>query len=312
MQCVNSVFSLAKTPWLLYHYARCFFAIDLKTAFGENMNIPTGKTDCTPTLRIIGAAGRMGRMLVAAACEAGLKVASATEIDGSPFLGQDAGVLAGVGELGVKITDAANAPAADIVIDFTFHGAVPGNIRAAIESGAKGYVLGTTGLTPEEKDVVKDAAGKLPVVWAPNFSLGVNVILDLVKRAAAILDDTYDVEIVEMHHRHKKDAPSGTALGLAEAAAAGRGVKLDDAAIYGREGIIGERPQGEIAIHALRGGDVVGDHTVIFAADGERVEIGHKASSRSAFAKGAMRAAKWLYSGHDPAIYNMRDVLGLD
>lgn len=274
------------------------------------MNNLTGKSDSPLTLRIIGAAGRMGRMLVAAAFEAGLKVASATEIDGSPFIGQDAGVLAGVGELGVKITDAANAPAADVVIDFTFHGAVPGNLRAAIDGGAKGYVLGTTGLTPEEKDAVKTASAKLPVVWAPNFSLGVNVLLDLVKRAAAILDETYDVEIVEMHHKHKKDAPSGTALGLADAAATGRGVKLDDVAVYGREGIIGERPQGEIAIHALRGGDVVGDHTVIFAADGERVEIGHRASSRSAFAKGAMRAAKWLGEGRANAIYNMRDVLG--
>lgn len=270
------------------------------------------KPNPSVTLRIIGAAGRMGRMLVAAACEAGLKVASATEIDGSPFLGQDAGVLAGVGELGVKITDAANAPFADIVIDFTFHGAVPGNIKAAVDSGARGYVLGTTGLTPEEKEVVNAASAKMPIVWAPNFSLGVNVLLDLVKRAAAILDDTYDVEIVEMHHRHKKDAPSGTALGLAEAAAAGRGVKLDDVSVYGREGIIGERPQGEIAIHALRGGDVVGDHTVIFAADGERVEIGHKASSRSAFAKGAVRAAKWLGEGRANGIYNMRDVLGLN
>lgn len=263
------------------------------------------------TLCIIGAAGRMGRMLTAEAVAIPeLKVVAATEIDGSPFMGVDAGILAGVGEIGAKITNAADAAQADVVIDFTFHTAVPGNIENAIANGAKGYILGTTGLTDDEKAAVNAASKKFPIVWAPNFSLGVNLLLDLVKRASAILDESYDIEIVEMHHRHKKDAPSGTALGLAEAAAAGREVSLADAAIYGREGVIGERPHGQIAIHALRGGDVVGDHTVIFATDGERVELTHKASSRSSFAKGAMRAALWL-TGKSPAVYNMRDVLGL-
>ena len=263
------------------------------------------------TLCIIGAGGRMGRMLTAAAfATPGLQVAAATEIPGSPLIGQDAGELAGVGGIGVPVTEPDAAPAADIAIDFTFHAAVPGNLSRAMAKGAKGYVLGTTGLTDEERAAVLEAAKSIPIVWAPNFSLGVNILLDLVKRTAALLDDSYDVEIVEMHHRHKKDAPSGTALGLAEAAAAGRGVKLADEAVYGREGVIGERPRGQIALHALRGGDVVGDHTVIFAADGERVELAHKASSRSTFAFGAMRAARWL-PGRAPGIYSMRDVLGL-
>ena len=263
------------------------------------------------TLCIIGAGGRMGRMLTAAAfATPGLQVAAATEIPGSPLIGQDAGERAGVGGIGVPVTEPDAAPAADIAIDFTFHAAVPGNLSRAMAKGAKGYVLGTPGLTDEERAAVLEAAKSIPIVWAPNFSLGVNILLDLVKRTAALLDDSYDVEIVEMHHRHKKDAPSGTALGLAEAAAAGRGVKLADEAVYGREGVIGERPRGQIALHALRGGDVVGDHTVIFAADGERVELAHKASSRSTFAFGAMRAARWL-PGRAPGIYSMRDVLGL-
>ncbi|MBQ6923799.1 MAG: 4-hydroxy-tetrahydrodipicolinate reductase, partial [Kiritimatiellae bacterium] len=190
----------------------------------------------TTTLCIIGAGGRMGRMLTAAACATpGLQVAAATEIPGSPLIGQDAGELAGVGSLGVPVAEPDAAPGADIAIDFTFHAAVPGNLSRAMAKGAKGYVLGTTGLTDEERAAVLEAAKSIPIVWAPNFSLGVNILLDLVKRTAALLDDSYDVEIVEMHHRHKKDAPSGTALGLAEAAAAGRGVKLADEAVYGRE-----------------------------------------------------------------------------
>ncbi len=263
------------------------------------------------SLCIIGAGGRMGRMLTAAArATPGLQVVAATEIPGSPFIGKDAGELAGVGNIGVKISETDAAPEAAIAIDFTFHTAVPGNLSHAIAKGAKGYVLGTTGLTEDERAVVEEAAKRIPIVWAPNFSLGVNILMDLVKKTAALLDDSYDVEIVEMHHRHKKDAPSGTALGLAEAAAAGRGVKLAEEAVYGRDGVIGERPRGQIALHALRGGDVVGDHTVIFAAEGERVELTHKASSRSTFAFGAMRAARWL-PGRSPGIYSMRDVLGL-
>ena len=164
-------------------------------------------------------------------------------------------------------------------------------------------------LTPDEQARVDACSAKIPVVQAANYSLGVNLLLALVRQAAAVLGPQYDVEVVEMHHRHKKDAPSGTALMLAHAAAEGRGVKLDDVACYGRKGLVGERPAGEIALHALRGGSVVGDHTVMFAGDVERVEITHRAQSREAFAAGALRAALWAV-GRKPGKYDMRDVLG--
>ncbi len=199
---------------------------------------------------------------------------------------------------------------AEAVIDFTFHTSVVENLENAMANG-QAYVLGTTGLTDDEKSAVHAAAAELPIVWAPNMSLGVNLLLELVRRSAAILGPDYDAEIVEMHHRLKKDAPSGTALGLAEALAEGRGVKLQEVACYGREGITGERPRGEIGIHALRGGSVVGDHTVMFVADEERIEITHKANSRDAFATGALRAALWL-DGRKPGLYTMRHVLGFE
>ena len=260
---------------------------------------------------ILGAAGRMGHCLLRAAqgFEA-VRIASAIEREDHPSLGQDAGALAGIGSLGVPIGTFKDAAPSDAIIDFTFHAAVTANLARAVAT-RQAYVLGTTGLTPDERQAVAEAARTIPIVWAPNMSLGVNILLDLVRRAAAALDTGYDIEIVEMHHRHKKDAPSGTALGLAEAAARGRGVSLDRVAVYGREGMVGERPCGEIAVHALRGGDVVGDHTVIFAADGERIELAHKASNREAFAKGALTAACWL-RGRAPGLYNMRDVLGLE
>lgn len=197
---------------------------------------------------------------------------------------------------------------AEVVIDFTFHSCVASNIKNAVEN-KQAVVLGTTGLSEEEKQFVHESSRQIPIVWAANMSLGVNLLLELVKRAAEVLDDSYDIEIVEAHHRLKKDAPSGTALMLAEAAAAGRKVALKDVACYGREGIVGERPKGEIGIHAVRGGAIVGDHTVALIADEECVEITHKASSREAFATGALRAALWL-ANRTPGIYTMRDVLG--
>lgn len=260
-------------------------------------------------IAILGAAGRMGLTLVRCAQRfSGLQVSGAAECEGHAALGADIGVLAGVKPLGVPLTSGWPGDA-DVVIDFTFHAAVPANMAQAVANG-QAVVLGTTGLTEAEKECVDAAAQRVAVVWAPNYSLGVNLLLDLVQRAAAVLDVAYDAEVVEMHHRLKRDAPSGTALGLAEAVAAGRGVNLADVAVYGREGITGERPAGEIGVHALRGGDVVGDHTVIFAAEGERVEITHKASSREAFANGALKAALWLKE-RKPGLYNMRDVLGL-
>ena len=251
-------------------------------------------------LAILGGAGRMGQMLLANAKDLGLDVVAVTEIPDSPLIGQPAAP---------GLVYQADWPTqADTVIDFTFHACVIPNLQNAV-ANRQAYVLGTTGLTPEERAAVDDAATRIPLCFAPNFSLGVNLLLGLVRRAAEVLDDSYDAEIVEMHHRHKKDAPSGTALGLAQALAQGRGVNLDDEAIYGRHGIVGERPRGQIAVHALRGGSVVGDHTVIFAADEERVELTHKASSRAAFAKGALKAAQWL-QGRDPGRYDMADVLG--
>jgi 4-hydroxy-tetrahydrodipicolinate reductase len=265
----------------------------------------------TPSLCILGAAGRMGQALIRAAQrEAGVRVAAAVEQPGHPALGQDAGLLASVGRLGLPLVTAEAAAPADVLIDFTVHTAVRANLARALAAG-QGVVLGTTGLDAAEQQAVRDAAQRLPIVWAPNMSLGVNLLLDLVRRAAALLDPAYDIEIVEMHHRHKLDAPSGTALALAQAAAKGRGTRLEEVACYGRQGITGERPAGQIALHGVRGGDVVGDHTVIFAADGERVELVHKASSRDCFAQGALRAARWLH-GRPPGIYGMRDVLGLE
>jgi len=260
-------------------------------------------------IAILGAAGRMGQMLLRCSRDfTELRVCGACELVGHEAIGTDAGTLAGLPPLNVPLSD--DWPrAAQVVIDFTFHTAVRANLRHACDH-KQGVVLGTTGLDDAEKRAVAEAARVIPVVWAPNFSLGVNLLLDLVQRAAAALDNQYDVEIVEMHHRLKKDAPSGTALGLAEAVAAGRQVRLDDVACYGRNGITGERPAGEIALHALRGGDIVGDHTVIFAANGERVEITHKASSREAFANGALCAAAWLRD-KSTGLYSMRDVLQL-
>ena len=194
------------------------------------------------------------------------------------------------------------------MVDFSFHAAVAPNVEKAAAQGLA-YVIGTTGLMPDEQARVDACSAKIPVVQAANYSLGVNLLLALVRQAAAVLGPQYDVEVVEMHHRHKKDAPSGTALMLAHAAAEGRGVKLDDVACYGRKGLVGERPAGEIALHALRGGSVVGDHTVMFAGDVERVEITHRAQSREAFAAGALRAALWAV-GRKPGKYDMRDVLG--
>ena len=239
---------------------------------------------------ILGAAGRMGHML----CDL---------VDRSEELEL-------VAKCDVREEYPRTWPAeTEAVIDFTFHEAVPENITKAAEDGVV-YILGTTGLTDEEQAAVDAAAKKIPVVQSGNFSLGINLLLGLVRKASEILGVEYDCEVVEMHHRHKKDAPAGTALMLAKAAADGRGQDFDDVSVFGREGIVGERPQGEIAVHALRGGSVIGDHTVMFAGDVERVELVHKAQSREAFAAGALRAALWA-ADKAPGLYNMRDVLDI-
>lgn len=263
-------------------------------------------------IAIVGAAGRMGQAL--ARCSklmTDVQVVAAVDAAACPLCGKDLGVVAGIGEIGTVIShDLASAVrAADVLIDFSFHENVPLTVKLAAEH-RKAVVIGTTGLNPDERAAVDRAAGAIPIVWAPNMSLGVNMLFSLVEQAAKALGVDYDVEITEAHHRYKKDAPSGTALRLGEKVAEGRGQQFRDVAIYGREGLGGERPKGQIGIHALRAADIIGEHTVFFATEGERVEISHRATSRDAFAKGALRAAQWAV-GRAPGLYDMQDVLGL-
>lgn len=234
-----------------------------------------------------GAAGRMGHAVIAAAREVGAVIAGEIDVGGD--------IRSAIG-------------ACDVVIDFSTHAATRGVIESAVAAG-KPLVIGTTGHTPEERAALRALAARVPTVWASNFSVGVNVLFYLVGKAARKLPDDFEIEIVEMHHRFKKDAPSGTAVSLAEVARDARGLG-PDAVVHGREGITGERPRGQIGMHALRGGDVVGDHTVVFAALGERVELAHKAGDRSILARGAVRAAQWVVN-QKPGVHDMQDVLGL-
>ena len=270
----------------------------------------------TNKVLLMGAAGRMGQAmtrLLAAGAIPGLELAGAVDRADSPLAGQDAGTAAGARALGVRISgDLAAALAArpDVAVDFSFHAATAAAAPRVAAAGVP-WVVGTTGLDDAEKAAIAQAARKIPVVLAANMSLGVNLLFALVEQAARALKGRgYDCEIVERHHRRKKDAPSGTALYLGEAAAQGFGWNLKDVAVDGRTGIPGERPEKEIGFHAVRGGDVVGDHAVLFAADGECIELSHRATSRDTLALGALRAAAWL-PGRAPALYGMRDVLGL-
>ena len=261
---------------------------------------------------VTGCAGRMGKMLMSRVLtHNGCELAGGSERRESGFIGRDLGEVLGGRALGITVTAYPFElfDAVDAVLDFPAPAASVEHAKIAAETG-KILIVGTTGLTAEQTDVLKKCAEKTVIVAAPNMSVGVNLLFALVKRAAADLDPSYDVEIVEMHHRNKADAPSGTALGLGRAAAEGRQVALDDVARYERHGIIGARPAGEIGFAALRGGDVVGDHTVIFAGAGERVELTHKAASREIFADGAIKAALWA-QGKPAGLYTMQDVLGL-
>ncbi|WP_416397255.1 4-hydroxy-tetrahydrodipicolinate reductase [Allohahella sp. A8] len=269
------------------------------------MTAPTLSTG----IAVLGVAGRMGRALVEAIQDSPEAVlAGATVREGSPFIGADAGVMAGVGSTGVEVT-ATLDESCDVIIDFTSVEALAANLELATRLD-RPIVIGTTGLSDEQKALLNEAARRIPIVFAPNMSVGVNVLIDIVGRVASLLGDTYDVEIIETHHRFKKDAPSGTALRLGEAAADALGRSLAECAVYGREGHTGERTVREIGFETVRGGDVVGDHTVLFAGLGERVELTHKASSRLTFATGAVKAAVWL-AKKPPGLYDMRDVLGL-
>ena len=254
----------------------------------------------------------MGRALIATvATTPGASLSAAIDRAAAAEIGLDAGALAGLAPLGVPVSSdlAAALAVSDVLIDFTRPEGTLAAI-AACKAAGKPIVIGTTGFTVAEKALIAEATREIALAQAANFSVGVNVLLKLVEDAARTLGDAYDVEIVEAHHRHKVDAPSGTALALGEAAAAGLGRNLREVAIYGREGHTGARETQTIGFATVRGGDVIGDHTVMYLGEGERVELTHKASSRGNFAGGAVRAALWL-AGKPAGSYSMRDVLGL-
>jgi 4-hydroxy-tetrahydrodipicolinate reductase len=264
------------------------------------------------SIAVMGAAGRMGRELIRAVHgNEGCILVGAAEHDGSLALGQDAGLLAGLGKLGVVITD--DAPelfaGADAVLDFTTPAASVD--FAALAANARNvHVLGTTGLSAADDAKIAAAARHATIIRAGNMSLGVNLLVALTRKVAAALDADFDIEVLEMHHRHKVDAPSGTALMLGRAAAEGRGVKLEDASVRVRDGHTGARRRNDIGFAVLRGGSVVGEHSVLFAADGEVIELKHRAADRGIFARGAVKAALWG-RGKGPGLFSMMDVLGL-
>jgi 4-hydroxy-tetrahydrodipicolinate reductase len=261
---------------------------------------------------IVGCGGRMGRMLVAETMvTVSVTLIGGTEHGESPLLGIDVATLSGLDPCGLSVSSDTDAlfAAADVVIDFTLPQATVAHAQAAAKHGTA-LVVGTTGLGRDEQVAVEKASASVAVVQAANYSVGVNLLSGLTTQVAGILEQDYDIEIVEMHHRHKVDAPSGTALALGQAAADGRGVDLESVSERVRDGHTGARMPGDIGFATLRGGDVVGEHTVIFAADGERIELTHKASNRSVFARGAVRSAGWC-AGKEAGLYSMRDVLGL-
>src|SRR3954468_20901357 len=263
-------------------------------------------------LVVLGAAGRMGRMLVKAIAETeGCVLAGAVEKPGSIALGEDAGLLAGAGNATVPITDDAAAAFAnaDGVVDFTAPAATLQFAAAAAEAGIV-HVVGTTGLSEADLAKLREGAARARIVQSGNMSLGVNLLAALVKKVAATLGEEFDIEILEMHHRMKVDAPSGTALLLGEAAAAGRGIALAKRAVRVRDGHTGARNPGDVGFASLRGGTVAGEHSVIFAGPAERLVLTHKAEDRMIFARGALKAALWM-RGKEPGLYNMLDVLGL-
>jgi len=261
---------------------------------------------------ILGAAGRMGRALVRALADTkGVTLAAAIERDGSPEIGRDAAMLAGLPPCGILLDGDVVRALTDCraAIEFSTPAATVRHAALAAERGIA-YIVGTTGLAEADEHALREAAQHVPVVYAANYSVGMTLLSDLVERAAASLDADFDIEIVEMHHRHKVDAPSGSALALGCAAASGRGVDLNAVAVRGRDGVTGARSPGSIGFASLRGGDVPGDHTVIFAGDGERLELTHRAGGREIFARGAVRATLWA-ARQKPGLYSMRDVLGL-
>ncbi len=263
-------------------------------------------------LAVMGAAGRMGRELLRAAAAApGCSISGAVEAPGSPHIGTDAGTLIGLEPIGIHVSSDASSviAASDGILDFTTPAASAAFARMAAD-GRKVHVIGSTGFDAASEAAIAAAAERATIIKAGNMSLGVNLLVALTRKVAAVLGEDFDIEIVEMHHRMKVDAPSGTALMLGQAAAEGRGVELDEKSVRTRDGHTGARKSGDIGFATLRGGSVVGDHTVIFAGDGERIELTHLAADRGIFAKGAVRAAVWG-KGRAPGLYSMADVLGI-
>lgn len=261
---------------------------------------------------VMGIAGRMGSRIGAICSEnKDIKIVGGIEKKGHHAVGKDIGLVIGIGELGLKVTDSLNdiISNCDVVIDFTHRESTIETVRVA-QTAKKAMVIGTTGLSTEDMDIIKQASSSIPILQAPNMSVGVNLLLRVLKDIAYVLGDDYDVEIVELHHRMKKDAPSGTALKMAQVISESLGRNLDEVAVYARKGIIGERTKKEIGIQTVRAGDIVGEHTVYFGGLGERIEITHKASSRDTFARGAVRAALWIVN-QGAGLYDMGDALGL-
>jgi len=263
---------------------------------------------------VTGASGRMGQRLVAAvAADAETKLVGATERPGHPALGKDAGLVAGVGELKVLIQEdlsaLLNSTKAELVIDFTAPPATLGHVEACAKAKVA-MVIGTTGFQPEERSRLAELARPIPCLLAPNMSVGVNLMFHLSRIAAEVLGEGFDIEVIEAHHRLKKDAPSGTAVRLGEILAEARGWKFKEVERTHREGMIGERPGREIGMQTVRAGDIVGEHTVLFAGTGERLELIHRATSRDTFARGAVRAGRWVVK-QAPGLYSMQDLLGL-
>ncbi len=263
-------------------------------------------------IAVAGAMGKMGSRIAALSREYGsLKLTGAFEKKDHKDIGKDAGIIAGIGDTGVILRDNIEEvlDETDVVIDFTHTTSTLEHLRAAAERG-KAMVIGTTGFTKDQMSEVEALAKKTPCVMASNMSLGVNLLLKVLRDVARVLGDDYDIEIIEAHHRMKKDAPSGTAMKMAQVIADAMKRDLDDVAVYARKGMIGERTKKEIGIQTIRAGDIVGEHTVLFGGMGERIEITHRASSRDTFARGALKAAIWVH-GKPAGLYDMQDVLGL-
>ena len=263
-------------------------------------------------LTVCGAAGRMGSRIIALLKDyPEIKLVGAVESKDNPRLGNDAGVVAGIGQLGIKIVDEIEKVIdnTDIAVNFTNPEATIEHLKI-VKEYKKSIVIGTTGFDNNQISLIQETSKEIPIVLSPNMSIGVNLLFKILKDVAKVLGDDYDVEIIEVHHRMKKDAPSGTAIKMAKVISEALGRNFDEVAVYARKGIIGERTKKEIGIQTVRAGDIVGEHTVIFGGLGERIEIVHKASSRDTFARGALKAVLWLY-GKPAGLYDMGDVLGI-